>query len=100
MTKVQVEEAAGSFAENKDAARKLRREVLAPALSSGNTVTVDFKGVELATQSFIHALISDVIRSVGPSVLDRVIFENCNEAIKGLIEIVVEYSQEGLQPED
>lgn len=100
MTVVVVADAAGAFAENKDVARNLRRELLVPALAGGETVTIDFGGVELATQSFIHALVSDVIRSMGPNVVDSIAFRNCNDAIRGLIEIVVEYSQEGLQDEE
>ena len=99
MTTVSVVKAAGPFAENKDVARNLRRKQVSPALAAGETVTIDFEGVELATQSFIHALISDVIRTMGAPVVDSIVFKNCNEAIKGLIEIVVEYSQEGLQEE-
>jgi hypothetical protein len=97
VTAVAIAEAAGPFAENKDVARNLRQRLLIPALAGGGTVTIDFQGVELATQSFIHALVSDVVRSMGPSVIDSIVFKNCNEAIQGLIEIVIEYSQEGLQ---
>jgi hypothetical protein len=84
----------GSFAENKDAARDLRLEEIEPALRAGEDVTIDFAGVELATQSFVHALVSAVIRSFGPDILDRVLFANCSDTVKGVVEIVVEYSQD------
>jgi len=84
----------GSFAENKDVAREIRVSDIEPALSRGGEVTLDFEGVELATQSFVHALVSAVIRSHGPDVLDRVLFTNCNQTVKRVIEIVVEYSQD------
>jgi len=84
---------AGSFAENKDIAKELRVKHLLPALESKETVTLDFAGVEGATQSFIHALISDLIRSFGPEALDSIIFKNCNETIKKIIGIVAEYMQ-------
>ena len=84
----------GSFAENKDVARSLRLQEIEPALAAGDEVTVDFASVDLATQSFIHALVSAVIRSSGPDVLDRVTFANCTETVRRVIEIVVEYSQD------
>ncbi len=85
---------AGDFAENKDAARTLREERVRPLLVNGQEVVLDFKGVGLATQSFIHALLSDLIRTLGPDVLDLLAFRNCNENIEGLISIVIEYSQD------
>jgi hypothetical protein len=85
---------AGSFAENKDVARAIRIEEIEPALRRGKEVALDFEGVELATQSFVHALVSAVIRSFGSDVLDRIFFSNCNETVKRVVEIVVEYSQD------
>lgn len=83
-----------SFAENKDTALKLRKEVILPELMRGNSIILDFEGVESATQSFIHALLREVIRKQGIDVLDDIIFKNCNEKIKKIITIVVDYIQE------
>ncbi len=94
MKVVQVATRVGTFAENKDAARALRVEEIEPALAVGEDVSIDFDRVELATQSFVHALVSAVIRSFGPDVLDRLIFSNCSETVKRVVEIVVEYSQD------
>jgi hypothetical protein len=91
---VAIAERAGSFAENKDVARSIRVEELEPALASGEEVRLDFGGVELATQSFVHALISSVIRARGADVLDHIDFRDCSETVQGVIEIVVEYSQD------
>ena len=87
------------FAENKDIARQLRTEVIEPELQQGNKITIDFKNVTSATQSFVHALISEVIRTFGVDVLDNVLFKNCNEQIKTIIKIVVEYVQDGIYTE-
>lgn len=84
----------GSFAENKDEARRLRLAELVPAMEKNEEVTLDFEGVDSATQSFIHALISDVIRKFGSDVLDRLYFKNCNKTVQGIINIVVTYVQE------
>ena len=84
----------GSFAENKDAARDIRRSKINPALKNNEEIVLDFEGVESATQSFIHALISEVIREYGVDVLDRITFKNCSETIQKIIAIVVDYMQE------
>ncbi|MFH1073311.1 MAG: STAS-like domain-containing protein [Nanoarchaeota archaeon] len=84
----------GSFAENKDTARDIRLTKIIPALEKNEEVTLDFKGIDGATQSFIHALISDVMRKYGGEVLDKISFKNCNETVRKIIIIVVEYMQE------
>lgn len=85
----------GSFAENKDVAKNIRIKKILPALKN-NEVTLDFKNVDSATQSFIHALISDVIRIHGIEVLDKIYFKNCSSTVKEIINIVVDYLQEGI----
>lgn len=84
----------GTFAENKDVARDIRVSELIPLLENGELVVLDFGGIEGTTQSFIHALISDLIRKFGIEVLDKIMFKNCNENIQKIIKIVVDYMQE------
>lgn len=84
----------GAFAENKDVARDLRVGKIIPALEAKRDIIIDFDGITLATQSFIHALISDAIRKFGSEALDHIYFKNCNENIKKIISIVTEYMQE------
>lgn len=86
--------ATGSFAENKDIAKEIRLTKIIPALEKNEEIILDFEGIEGSTQSFIHALISDVIRKYGAEVLDKIFFKNCNENIKKIIGIVVDYMQE------
>jgi hypothetical protein len=100
VTTIRIIEDIGSFAEDKDAARQLRLTRIEPALAAGEEVTIDFKYVELTTQSFVHALISSVVRVQGGDVLQRMIFANCNEGVRRLIEIVVEYSQDVTTQDD
>jgi hypothetical protein len=92
--KISISEHAGSFAEDKDIARRLRAEVIEKALGEKKLVVLDFTGVELATQSFVHALICDVIRKHGAGVLDRLTFQGCNPTLKSLITVVSAYSQD------
>lgn len=96
MKTIQLKEKAGPFAENKDVARDLRINVLLPALEKNEEVTIDFQGITGATQSFIHALISDLIRQKGAEVLEKIIFKNCNESVQKIINIVATYMQESI----
>lgn len=84
----------GPFAENKDIAADIRLNKLIPALDKNKNIILDFEKVEGATQSFIHALISDLIRKYGHEVLDKIQFKSCNDTVKGIISIVVDYMQE------
>lgn len=94
MLNIKLFDSVGSFAENKDVAQVLRKEKIIPALDKGENVILDFEEIDAATQSFIHALISDLFRSYGGDVLDKVAFKNCNETVKKIIGMVVDYMQE------
>jgi len=84
----------GDFGEDKDAAADLRETIIKPRVSSNEMITLDFDGVTLVTQSFVHALISDVLRSSGEIALDYLEFRNCVDVVKGIISTVVQYSLE------
>lgn len=84
----------GSFAENKDIAAEIRLNQLIPALEKKEKIILDFEKVEGATQSFIHALISELMRQYGNEVLDKIQFKSCNSTVKGIISMVVDYMQE------
>jgi len=94
MKKIKIFPQTGSFAENKDMAREIRIKVIIPALDKKEEIILDFVDVESATQSFVHALISDLIRNYGIEVLDEIVFKNCSETVKKIINIVTEYMQE------
>ncbi|MEK7620349.1 MAG: STAS-like domain-containing protein [Patescibacteria group bacterium] len=84
----------GSFAENKDVARDIRLKDILPIVSKGKEIIIDFDGINGATQSFIHALISDVIRQEGVEVIEKLHFKNCNLTVRRIISIVIDYMQE------
>ena len=96
MKHISIFEKARAFAENKDVARDIRLREIIPALEKNEEIILDFKRVDAATQSFIHALISDVIRKYGSDVLGRIAFKSCDGTIKKIINIVVDYMQEGM----
>ncbi len=91
---------AGVFAENKDVAKDIRLKEIIPALENKQEVTLDFEKVDAATQSFIHALISDVLRNYGDTALEHMNFKSCNDTIKKIINIVIDYMQEGMDSEN
>ena len=99
MTTIRIFERAGAFAENKDVGREMRVQEIIPALENGDEVTLDFEKVDAATQSFIHSLISDVLRKYGGSVLDRMAFKSCSDAVKQMVGIVVDYMQDAMEKE-
>lgn len=90
----------GEFAENKDVAKDLRVTKIMPALLKGDEVILDFKGVNGATQSFIHALISDPIRELKDRAFDNLSYKNTNDGIREIISIVYRYMQESLDGND
>ncbi|MCF1193529.1 STAS-like domain-containing protein, partial [Mangrovimonas sp. AS39] len=71
----------------------IRIKKINPILKRGESIELDFEGVTSATQSFIHALISQLIRYYGTEVLDKIQFKNCNNTLKKIIEIVTDYMQ-------
>src|ERR1017187_6956544 len=91
MKTIRLFERAGAFAENKDVARDIRVQEILPALERHEDVVLDFQRVEAATQSFVHALISDAVRKHGGDVLDKMSFKSCNETVQKIISIVVDY---------
>ena len=93
--KVRIIEYSDSFAENKDVAKHLRESFIFPAYRDpAEEIVISFDGIDSSTQSFIHALISDLFQRHGEAVLDRIAFQNCSPAIKSLIATVINYSLE------
>lgn len=84
----------GEFAENKDLAQKIRIEQIIPFLEQKEKITLDFFGIHSATQSFIHALISDLIRKYDDEVFELILFKNCTQNVQQIINIVVDYMLE------
>lgn len=90
----------GDFAEDKNKAKRIRTSILEPRIARGEHICLDFAGVNNATQSFIHALISNLIRLNGVDVLDLIEFKNCNETLKTIITIVIDYMQDSIEIEE
>lgn len=87
----------GNYAENKDVARDVRRNYIMPALARDEDIVLDFSGVAGATQSFIHALISDPIRQYRETAFSNLCYKNANNSVKKIISVVYHYMQESLE---
>lgn len=98
--KISMFEVVGDFGEDKDAAAILRETRVKPSISRKERVELDFDGVTLVTQSFVHALISDVLRVNGEEGLALFEFHNCSEVVKGIISTVVQYSLDTSDSDD
>lgn len=96
MKEIRILDRAGSFAQNKDKGQEIRTKEILPELDKGGVVVLNFEGVETATQSFIHSLISEVLRQ-HKDALDRITFKSCNEIVQQLIGIVVDYMQDAVE---
>ncbi len=99
MKKISIFERVGADAENKDIGREIRLKEILPLLERNEEIILDFEGVQTASQSFIHSLISDAMRTYKNDALDRIIFKSCNDSIQQMINIVVEYMQDALAKE-
>ena len=97
---IKIYQYSSDIAENKDVARQLRLEQIEPHLKDGEDVILNFENVSSATQSFIHALVSQTLRDFGVDILDKLQFKNCSDKVQTIIEIVVDYVQDGIFTED
>ena len=99
MKEIRIADRAGTLAQNKDVGSDIRTKEILPELDKGKEVVLNFAGVEAATQSFIHSLISEPLRK-HKDALDRITFKSCNEIVKKLISVVVDYMQDATTPAD
>lgn len=95
MSATVVIEGMNGFAEDKDQARILRTSIVLPSLQQRDPVILDFAGIQYATQSFVHVLIGEALQRYGEPVLDVLEFRNCTDAVRSVIELVVDYSLGG-----
>lgn len=56
-------------------------------LAKGYEVVFDFSGVEV-TQSFVDALIGELVLKRGPEVLAQMVFKSCSDEVRAIIEFV------------
>ena len=76
-------------------AGEIVRKKMKKALDKGETVTLDFLGVEQVTQSFIDEFFGIFIRAFGIEYIrGKVLLVNETQGIKNTINFVIKYSKE------
>lgn len=87
---VRVRRALGETPNDREAAERYGRERIASALASGRNVLLDFTDVNLATQSFFHALLAEVILGDERNA-DRVSIVNATSSQSAIFNLAVRH---------
>jgi STAS-like domain of unknown function (DUF4325) len=85
------------FTDDKDEAKRIREKTILPTLESNQQIILDFCKVRSSTQSFVHALLGEALQRFRESALDRIQFKGCTPLMKGLVQLVVDYSLGGFR---
>ena len=94
---IKLEGGVRGFAEDKDLAREIRVKKVIPALESHQGVVLDFEQVKFSTQSFVHALVGEALQRFREQALEQLEFRHCSPQLKGIVQLVVDYSLGGFQ---
>jgi hypothetical protein len=81
---------AASFDEDTETAARIRTQEIRPRLEQGQSVIIDFGGLRAPTQSFVHALLYELMAL--PGVLMRLSFRNCTPSAREVIKAVAAYA--------
>ncbi len=81
---------AAEFEEDTEIAARIRTQEIRPRIEQGQGVIVDFKGLRAPTQSFVHALLYEVLKI--PGGLVGLSFRNCTASAKEVIKAVAAYA--------
>jgi len=76
----------GRVAGMRSAAIPIRNQAEA-ALAQGGDVVLDFAGLAV-TQSFVDELVGSLILRDGPEVIQRIVFKNCSDDTRAIVEFV------------
>jgi hypothetical protein len=99
MSLVTVELQAGpdGFTDDKDGAKRIREQTIIPTLEADDHIILDFCKVKSSTQSFVHALVGEALQRFREPALDKIQFKSCTPLVKGLVQLVVDYSLGGFR---
>lgn len=78
----------GHRCEIKLEATKLKDKQLLPAISEGTTIILDFTHVNIATHSFLIALLAEPIKALGLKAFKQIKIKGANETIRTIIDFV------------
>jgi hypothetical protein len=79
-----------NFVEDNQAAIRVREGDIRTRIERGEGVLLDFKDVRAPTQSFVHALLSEIFKI--PGSLARLSFVNCTPSAREVLKAVAAYA--------
>jgi len=82
----------------RDSAAPLRGKVETALKSTAESVCVDFQGL-VVTQSFMDEFLGMLILRYGPTILERVVLQNCDDDVKAVAEFVAKIRVRDFQAE-
>jgi hypothetical protein len=88
---VEVGTDAGGFAEDKVRVAALREERVLPSLHAGRPVILDFSGVSLTTQSFVHALLAKPVREFRERAGELILLQRVRPQVLSVLSLVLSY---------
>jgi hypothetical protein len=80
----------GKWAEDKDAAIRLRDSHIIPAIQEGKKIDLDFRGVETAPHSLLNALLATPVKRLGIKAYQRIRVYNATGSIHEIINAIFE----------
>lgn len=80
------------LAEDKDAARRVRDELLMPEVRARRPVCIDLREPKVATHTFIHALLYEVIGEAGREAMRLIHVHARERQIKDVVRLVAQYA--------
>lgn len=86
--------AVGPLVEDTTRATQLSREQLQPRLFRREAITIDFSGVDLCTQSFVHALLFEAIR-LSWATQTPIYIRNASPGVRVILRYVEAYARSG-----
>jgi anti-sigma regulatory factor (Ser/Thr protein kinase) len=78
----------GSYAEDKELAKKIRDKYILPAINEDKMLTLDFEGVVLATHSLLNAMLATPITRLGLSAYKKIKVINAVPEIREMIDFI------------
>ena len=83
-----------NFKENFEEATRICDQVIAPSLSNNQSIALDFSDIDVATQSFAHALFYKLFRDFEQS-MSRLLLVQCSKSTQVAIKLVAGYATSG-----
>ncbi len=84
----------GHLAEDKDAAKRVRDDVILPEIRLGRPVCIDLRAIRVVTHTFLHALLYEVVGVAGADSRRLVYIQAQDRQVKDVVRMVSLYAYE------